>query len=53
MKKTQLFVAVSLIITLGQAYASSEEDVAKVISKIYDKPNQKVLWTSPTFVDVS
>ena len=51
MKKTQLFVAVSLIITLGQAYASSEEDVAKVISRIYDKPNQKVLTSSVAVVD--
>ena len=51
MKKTQLLVAVSLITTLGKAYASSEEDVAKVISKIYDKPNQKVLTSSVAVVD--
>lgn len=49
MKKTKLFLALTLLSQFGVANASTEDDVASAISKIYDKPNQKVM-TSPVAV---
>ena len=44
-------MALSILAQLGIANASSEEDVAKAISKIYDKPDQKVVTNPVAVVD--
>ena len=51
MRKLKLFIAVSMLAQLGIANASPEEDIAKAISKIYDKPDQKVVTTPVAVVD--
>jgi hypothetical protein len=51
MIKLKLFMAISILAQLGIANASPEEDVAKAISKIYDKPDQKVVTNPVAVVD--
>ncbi len=51
MRKLKLFIAISMLAQLGMANASPEEDVAKAISKIYDKPDQKVVTNPVAVVD--
>ena len=51
MRKLKLFVALSMLAQLGIANSSPEEDVAKAISKVYDKPDQKVVTNPVAVVD--